>query len=68
MNPLDVSILKRDFQHAPEAKLNDDEVENPGKVDEALWSKAKKASVAAFGKIKYPFVTYWYKKQGGKFS
>lgn len=42
--------------------------ENPGSVDEALWSKAKEASQAAFGKVKWQFVTWWYKKQGGKFS
>lgn len=42
--------------------------ENPGNVDEALWAKAKDASVAAFGKVKWQFVTWWYKKQGGKFS
>lgn len=42
--------------------------QNPGNVDEALWSKAKEASVAAFGKVKWQFVTWWYKKRGGKFS
>jgi phage-related protein (TIGR01555 family) len=42
--------------------------ENPGKVDEALWSKAKEASQAALGKVKWQFVTWWYKKQGGKFN
>jgi hypothetical protein len=41
---------------------------NPGKVDEALWKKAKKASEEAFGKIKWPFVSWWYKKQGGSFK
>lgn len=40
---------------------------NPGNVDEALWSKAKAASQAAFGKVKWQFVTWWYKKQGGTF-
>lgn len=39
--------------------------ENPGNVDEALWMKAKDASEKAFGKIKWQFVTWWYKKQGG---
>lgn len=42
--------------------------ENPGNVDEALWSRAKEASQAAFGKIKWQFVTWWYEKQGGKFK
>jgi phage-related protein (TIGR01555 family) len=42
--------------------------ENPGKVDEGLWAKAKEASKAAFGEIKWKFVTWWYKKQGGHFG
>lgn len=42
--------------------------ENPGDVDEALWARAKEASQAAFGRIKWQFVTWWYKKQGGKFG
>ncbi len=42
--------------------------ENPGNVDESLWMKAKDASVAAFGKVKWQFVTWWYKKHGGKFT
>jgi uncharacterized protein len=42
--------------------------ENPGNVDEALWAKAKEASMKAFGKEKWQFVTWWYKKQGGQFS
>jgi hypothetical protein len=53
-----------DFQ-----KLNaQGKVMNPGKVDEALWEKAKRASEDAFGKIKYPFVSWWYQKQGGTFG
>lgn len=46
----------------------EDMVMNPGKVDEALWSKAKRASQDAFGKLKYAFVTWFYKKHGGKFD
>lgn len=42
--------------------------ENPGNVDESLWSKAKEASSKAFGKEKWQFITWWYKKQGGKFT
>lgn len=42
--------------------------ENPGNVDESLWAKAKAASQKAFGKDKWQFVTWWYKKQGGKFK
>lgn len=42
--------------------------QNPGGADEALWAKAKDASMKAFGKEKWQFVTWWYKKQGGKFT
>lgn len=42
--------------------------ENPGNVDESLWDKAKKASMASYGKIKWQFVTFMYKKMGGKFN
>jgi phage-related protein (TIGR01555 family) len=42
--------------------------QSPGKVDEALWAKAKEASKAAFGEERWQFVTWWYKKQGGKFN
>lgn len=41
--------------------------ENPSNVDEALWAKAKDASQKAFDKEKWQFITWWYKKQGGKF-
>lgn len=41
--------------------------ENPGLVDEGLWAKAKDASMSAFGLIKWQFVTWMYKKLGGKF-
>jgi hypothetical protein len=30
-----------------------------------LWEKAKDASREAFGRVKWPFVMWWYKKQGG---
>lgn len=46
----------------------EDTVMNPGKVDEALWAKAKRASEEAFGEIRWPFVSYWYEKRGGKFG
>lgn len=42
--------------------------ENPGNVDEALWKRAEDASQAAFGEKCWKFVTWWYKKQGGKFT
>ncbi len=54
-----------------DAWIDKDNIElfrNPGKVDEGLWSKAKDASQKAFGKIKWQFVTWWYKKQGGTFG
>ena len=31
-----------------------------------VWEKAKEASQAAFGQIKWPFVMWWYEKHGGK--
>lgn len=34
-------------------------------TDETLWDKAKKASEAAFGEVKFPFVVWWYLNQGG---
>lgn len=33
--------------------------------DETLWEKAKAASEAAFGEVKFPFVVWWYLNQGG---
>lgn len=42
--------------------------ENPGTVDEGLWSKAKDAAKRAFGKENWKFTTWWYKKNGGKFK
>jgi phage-related protein (TIGR01555 family) len=42
--------------------------ENPNNVDEALWAKAKEASMKSFGKEKWQFTVWWYKKQGGKFT
>lgn len=42
--------------------------ENPGNIDEGLWKKAKDASKAAFGEERWQFVTWWYKKQGGRFT
>lgn len=42
--------------------------ENPGNVDEGLWKKAEDASQSAFGEKRWKFVTWWYQKQGGKFT
>lgn len=42
--------------------------ESPRNVDEALWAKAKDASRKALGEVRWQFVTWWYKKQEGKFS
>lgn len=41
---------------------------NPGDVDEALWSKAKEASMKSYGRHNWQFVTFMYKKMGGKFN
>jgi FPC/CPF motif-containing protein YcgG len=41
-------------------------VEDMQNVDEALWEKSKRASQHAFGEVRWPFVQYFYKKQGGK--
>lgn len=35
-------------------------------VDDGLWSEAKDASQRAFGRIKWPFVNWWYEEHGGK--
>lgn len=51
-----------------ECKNKSDVVQNPGKVDEELWGKAKEASQKSYGKIKWPFVTYMYEKLGGTFG
>lgn len=40
---------------------------DPGNVDKSLWERAKDASKKVFGKEKWQFTTWWYKKQGGKF-
>lgn len=42
--------------------------EDPVGADEPLWERAKEASRAAFGKIKWQFVAWWYGKQGGKYN
>lgn len=42
---------------------------NPGSVDEQKWQKAKDASMKAFGKEKWQFITWFYKKRlGGTFK
>lgn len=43
-------------------------VMNPGKVDEGLWEKAKRAAEHAGADNKYAFATWWYEKEGGKFG
>ena len=40
---------------------------DPANVDEALWARAREASVKGFGRVKWQFVTWLYKKQGGRF-
>ncbi len=41
---------------------------DPIGVDTALWARAKEASRKAFGVVKWQFVVWWYKKQGGHFT
>lgn len=49
-------------------ELGKDVIQNPGKVDEALWEKAKRAAKEAGADNIYAFASYWYQKQGGKFG
>jgi len=41
-------------------------IQNPGHVDEAKWSEAKKISEKSYGEHRWPFVMYMYEKLGGK--
>jgi len=41
---------------------------NHAHVDDELWMRSKKASMNACGKVKWKFVTWWYKKHGGEFN
>ena len=50
-----------------EKKENQEKIVNPGKVDEALWTKAKEACQKEYGKLDYAIVTAIYKKMGGEF-
>lgn len=43
-------------------------IQNPGHVDEGLWSKAKRAADHAKATDKWAFTTWWYKKHGGNFG
>lgn len=63
-----LSRVRLSDEQTEEEKKVLSEVEMPGHVDEALWEKAKRASQDAFGKVKWPFVTWWYKEHGGKMS
>jgi len=40
--------------------------EDPKNVDKSLWERARERSQEAFGKIKWQFVVYIYRKLGGK--
>jgi hypothetical protein len=40
----------------------------PMGVDQKLWAKAVQASKDCFGGENWKFTTWWYKKQGGRFS
>lgn len=49
--------------------VNDDEVmQNPGNVDEALWARAKDEVKKKYGKIRWRVVMTVYKRMGGKTS
>ncbi len=50
----------------PVKRLKNAEFQNPGKVNEALWAKAKKRAKAAGGG--WALVTWIYKKMGGTFE
>lgn len=50
-----------------EKKENQEKIINPGKVDEAIWEKAKKAVKEEYGELDYAIVTAVYKKMGGTF-
>lgn len=41
---------------------------DPKGVDQSLWSRAKDASMQAYGSVKWQFVLWWYLKQGGKLN
>ena len=45
----------------------DPRVENPGKVDESIWKKAKEKAASEYGEGRWAAVSYIYKKMGGKF-
>lgn len=56
------------MQLSDEVKNEFAAIKNPGKVDEGLWKKAKRASQHAFGEEKWAFITWWYKEHGGRFG
>lgn len=55
-------------KEAPEAPVKNSlsVIENPAGVDEAIWEKAKKACIKAYGKLKYGVVMAIYKKMKGE--
>jgi hypothetical protein len=59
--------LVREYQNDASYKKFD-KIKNPGDVDETLWKKAERASEDAFGTKKWPFISWWYQKQGGTFK
>lgn len=44
-----------------------EKIMNPGSVDEAKWEAAKKDVQETYGEIRWPVVSYIYKKSGGSF-
>lgn len=55
-------------QHLLKKSNADEEIMNPGVVDEAKWEKAKEMVRKEYGEIKWPAVTYIYKQMGGTFK
>ena len=58
--------LVEEYKKEVEAAVSGGEGNPPSWVtDEALWSKAKEVSQSALGEVSYPFVVWWYLKNGG---
>lgn len=69
-DPATLSETRKDFGHdeVSESDKRDEAMmkKHLAEVDEALWQKAKDASKEGLGKVKWPFVMWWYKEHGGK--
>lgn len=73
----DTKELAKDIEDSHDVSLHDEikahnetmphMILNPGKVDEAKWSEAKKAAEKEYGPGKWAVVSHIYKKMGGEF-